>query len=430
MERMGWKNIDEVITLAREEKANSQTENGRSSQIKAKTPGRYIEVYELHGVLPETFLNPEGDPNKFVRQMQVVTFYQSKDTDKKHGITLFSGKEMKSPYKAFKRDEIYGRALGRGGVEELFEPQVWVNYTEIQKKELLDQAAKVLYQTSDQSFKGRNKTSNLENGEVLTTAEGKPLSPLNNQNVNIQAFEDNVLSWDNQAKEIASAQDISMGEESKSGMPFRLGALLNQENHSLHKYRKSRLGIFLTEVYRDWVIPRVKKAVATGDKFLSCLSLEEMTELADQVVAYEFNKTIIKKVLAGEIVDLEESKGLLDAYKKQFFKSNKKFLTILEGELNDLPLEIEVNITDEQKNKAERAEKLSSIFTQVTQVLTVDPNFFANHPEMATLFNEIVESSGLSPLNFGMKGNIPQPQQQQQQPQVQQPAPKPQPVTA
>src|SRR5205814_585716 len=106
-------------------------------------------------MLPETFLDPEGDPNKFVRQMHIVTFYQSKNTDDRSGITLYSGKETKSLYKAFKRDEIYGRALGRGAVEEMFEPQVWVNHNEISKKELLEQISKILYQTADQAWKGK-----------------------------------------------------------------------------------------------------------------------------------------------------------------------------------------------------------------------------------------------------------------------------------
>ncbi len=420
MEKKGWKNIDEVIALAQEEKANSQTSGGAAGQ-KAQTPGRYIEVYDLEGVLPESFLSDEGDENKFVRQLQIVTYYTDKNGHKQ-GITLYSGKKAKSRYKAFKRDEIYGRALGRGAVEELFEPQVWVNYNEIAKTEMLDQASKVLYQTADQSFKSRNSTSDMKNGDVLVYNNGSPLTQVNTTAPNVVAFENSVALWDNQAKEIAAAYDSVMGEQGKSGMPFRLGMLLNQEAHSLHQYRKSRLGIFLTEVYRDWVIPKVQKAVASGSEFLSKLSLDEMGEIVDQVVANQFNKTIIKQVLSGHVVDPANKDELLAAYKAQFFKNNRKFIKILEGELSDLPLEVEVNITSEQKNKALIAEKLSSIFTQITQILIVNPNFFSEHPEMAKLFNQIIEASGLSALNFGMKAPL-KPVQPMQPTQPMQPRP-------
>ncbi len=439
MESKGWGNeangatgsIDELIALSREEKTNTQTQGGSSVTIqpKAKTPGRYIEVYELHGMLPETFLDPEGDENKFIRQMHIVTFYNSKDNPEKQGITLFAGKEKESLYKAFKRDEIYGRALGRGAVEELFEPQVWVNYAEIAKTAMLDQASKVIYQTADQSFKARNNTAELENGDVLTYTEGKPLAPLNTSAPNVQAFESAIQTWDDQAQQIAATTDLMAGDtEGAANMPAQLGIPLIQEGHSLHEYRKKKLGeTFLTQIYRDWVIPKMVKAVSQGAEFMSELSLDEMGEVVDQVVNNRFNESIIKKVLAGEIVYPEQAQAMQDAYRQQFYKTNRKFIKILEGELKDLPIEMQVSFTKNNPG-AIMAGKLSQIFTQVTQVLIANPNFFVQQPQMAKLFNELLESYGLSELNFRMNDKAPLPQpknakssltQQNAQPQIQ-----------
>ncbi len=215
MEARGWGNInnratatiDEVITLAKNEKANTQTAGGKAG-IKAKTPGRYIDVYDLEGMLPETFLNPEGDPNKFVRQLQIVTFYTDK-SGKKQGLTLFAGKKTKIRYKAFKRDDIFGRALGRGAVEELFEPQVWVNDSEIKKTEMLDYLSKILNWTNDQGFKARNDTSDLQTGDTLIVADGKTFSQVNTQAINLTAFENAITSWDEQAQQIAAATELN-----------------------------------------------------------------------------------------------------------------------------------------------------------------------------------------------------------------------------
>lgn len=430
MEKVGWGDksnratisIDELITLAAEtnanEKANSQVSGGGNSGLKAQTPGQYIEVYDIEGMLPKIFLDGEGDEHKFDYQFQAIAYYKDK-AGKKNGVTLFAAKKKPGRYKAFKRDEIYGRALGRGGVEELFEPQVWANYTEIAKMELLDNVSKIIYQTADQSFKAKNSTSDLKSGDVLTYQDGKPLAPLNTTNSApvLASFEAIFQSWDEAAKNIAAAYDSISGEESKSGMPFRLGALLNQEAHSLHQYRKTRLGIFITEIYKDWELPAMVSEVSAGKEFLSCLSLDEMGELVDQVVAYHFNKSVIAKVLKGEIVYPEDAKSLQDTYRQQFFRTNRKFIKILAGELEDLPIETEVNVTGEQKNQALMAEKLSSIFTQVTNILMVNPNFFTEHPEMAKLFNEVIEASGLSALNFGQKGYLQAPKQESLTPQ-------------
>lgn len=407
MEKRGWKNIDLVIALAQDEKANSQNSQGGSEGKKVKTPGRYIDVYDLEGVLPDSFLETEGSEDSFSRQLQVVTFYTD-TTGKKQGITLFSGKKTKERYKAFKRDEIYGRALGRGGVEELFEPQVWVNYTEIQKKELLDQVSKIFNWTDDPSFKGKNDTNNLENGSTLVVSKGSTFGQVNQSALNVSAFENAVLAWDASAREIASAQATIAGDETKSGMPFRLGALLNQESHSLHQYRKVQLGNFLSsEVYPDWVIPKMMKEVASGTEFLSSLSLDEMGQIVDQIASCRASKKLVEKVMNGTIIEPGQQAAMVDFEKQQFFKNNRHLITILKDELKDLPIEMETNITGEQRDKIGRTEAFSRIFTQVSTILMANPNFFTEHPEMAKLFNEVIESSGLSALNFGMNGYLP-----------------------
>ncbi len=431
--------LEQVVALATETKTNNQSAGGAQH---AQTPGRYIEVYDLEGVLSEAYLeDSEDNENKFTNQLQVVTYYKDK-SGKKQGITLFAKKKKEGRYKAKKRDDddasTYGRALGRGGVEELFEPQVWYNYSLIQKTELLDQVSKVLNWTNDTAFKAKNDTADMKSGDTLVVSDGKTFARIDGTaSASLGTVFDNAMAgWDERAKDIASARDAIAGEASKSGIPFREMALLNQENHSLHQDRKEQIADFLeTEVYPDWVIPQMMKDVASGAEFMSYLSLDEMSEIVDQVVACHFNETIIGKVLSGEIVWPEDAQSLKDTYRQTFFKNNRKFITILEGEFKNLPVEVRLNIADQQKNLSMITEKLSSWFDKVTQILMVNPNFFTQHPEMAKLANQIVESTGLSALNFGMKGYIGAPQQgaapqqlmQQQNAQVPQPRPQLQP---
>jgi len=127
--------IEDVITLARNENA---VEGSGNIKNPTDTAGKYIQTYLVLGTMPEKYLD-DSDSEKYIYQMQVVCFYQSKDLDgkpKKQGCTLLALK-CKNPLKLIKRDEVFGRALGFGGVEELVEPQAWTNYNELQKKKLL-----------------------------------------------------------------------------------------------------------------------------------------------------------------------------------------------------------------------------------------------------------------------------------------------------
>lgn len=387
-----WDNVDLVIALATQR--DDDKEVGKNN-IQQETPTQYIEVYELHGVFPESWLTDGGNPLKYSRQAWVITYYKDKD-GKKNGVTLYKGKEAKSPYKVSVRDKIVGRALGRGAVEELFEPQVWVNYNEILQKEMLDYASKIFFQTTDPSFASGNKTKNLKNGSMLVTEENKPVSQVQVTPINVQFFENKLKNWEEVAGRIAVSFDSITGEESKSGTPFRLGLLQNQEAHSLHLYRKEKIGMFVQEIYRDWVIPQFASDLSSGTKFLSELTLDEMNSIYDQVMTAEVNEYIKEKMFNLDVPDPQKVKDIQEITRKNFYAGgNKKFIEIFKDEMKELPLDIEIVITGENKNNAFVAEKLSAIFTNIVQ----NPAILSN-PLMAKLFNEILEASGVSPTSF------------------------------
>ncbi len=85
LEKKGWKNVDELITLSREAKETARGEK----QI--KTPGKYVKVYELYGTLPDWWMDDKEDNDKYTKQLHVVAFYETGD-DEKNGIVLYKGK--------------------------------------------------------------------------------------------------------------------------------------------------------------------------------------------------------------------------------------------------------------------------------------------------------------------------------------------------
>ncbi len=402
--------IENAIILSSEVKKNKDG-------TETRTPGKYIEVYEIHGIFPTYYLDGKDVPIRedeveFVRQLHIVCFYKDKKGDKQ-GITLYKGKEKELPYKFLARDAIYNRALGMGGAEELFEPQVWTNLDQIRMERMLQGASKVILQTTDNSFKGKNKLNNLDTNEVLVTETNTRIEPINTQPYSVNIFNDAVDRWEAHARQMGAANESIMGESPASGTPFKLQELITAESHSLHEYRKGKLATFLGEIYRDWIIPHIVKEITKGQKFLATLDLDEMQTIAEQLVNCATNNMVKERILNGQLIYPEEIELFKSQVKDQFMKKgNKQFIEILKGELKDAPMEIEVNIAGKQKNLSAITDKLVNVFRQIVATPQV-----LDDPRMGKLFNTILENSGLSPIDFyqAPKPQIQQPQQMSNQ---------------
>ena len=79
----------------------------------------------------------------------------------------------------------------------------------------------------------------------------------------------------------------------------------------------------------------------------------------------------------------------------------------MEGEFKKTPFAVKVNIAGKQKDLALKADKLVNIFRQVVAA----PQML-DDPRLADLFNQILEASGLSPIEMGAERYQRPPQQQ------------------
>jgi hypothetical protein len=295
-----------------------------------------------------------------------------------------------------------------GGAEELFEPQVWINYDVIRMKGLLDAAAKVIYKTTDAAFANRNKTSDLDNGEILVMAPDTDIEQINTQPVNIVVFENAIKDWEAHAQQTGAASDTILGEQPTSGTPFKLQELVTQEAHSLHEYRKGKLAIFFDELFHDWFLPDIATDVTADHEFLSSLDLDELQTVADNVVTQESNNYAKEMVLRGEDYDPQKVQAYGQQVRSEFMKSSKKFIQILKTDLKGVPLSVQVNIAGKEKDLSGLTDKLVNVFRQIIAAPGI-----LDDPRMAKIFNQILESSGLSPIDFYQKpapqqGNQPQ----------------------
>lgn len=426
MEKVGWgdeKNgatvsVAELITLSREEKDNQS--NDQSQQV-AKTPGRYIEVYEVHGNLPKRYADKSDTSEEYETRLFIVAFYQKKQgrIDERAGVILYTAPERESPFKLIKRDPVYGRALGFGGAEELFEAQVWVNYDMIRQQSMLDAASKTILKTTDSSFSTRNKIRDMENLEVAVLQEGTDLSQVDTFPRNLKLFENSVQQWEAHAQQMGAANDSIMGESPNAGTPFKLQELVTQESHGLHEYRRGQYAKHLEEIYNDWIIPHIQKKICEGAKFLSDLSLEDSQYVMDCIIRNKSNEKKKLALLGGKILKDEEIELFEQVVRDEFKqKGSKHFIEILKGEFKNVPLAVKVSIAGKSKNLAAMTDKIVNIF----RFAFSNPQGFAQVmqiPGMAKSFNQILEFSGLSPADFSGvdKLDFAQPEEQPEPPQ-------------
>jgi hypothetical protein len=371
-----------------------------------------IDIYEVHGSMPKEWLNDEevyDESEMDVNQVQIVAFYQS-EFNGRQGVCLFKKEMPELPFKFLARDKIYGRALGRGGVEELFEDQIWTNWNEVKVTEMLDSASKTLFKSDDPTFKSRNNIANAQNNEVFSLQEGRDLAQIDTYPRNLPVFNNAVDRFFQHAQLLGGGPDPLMGEAPTSGTPFKLYEAQQVEGKGMHKYRQGKLAVFMDELYRDWILPQLAKDITEEKTFMAELSPEEMQMVVDRVLVNETNKMIKKMILSFQDIDPD----FLSLYQEQIVKDiqkkgNKRFFQILKDEMKDVSISVLTNIAGKQKNLALMTDKLVNVIRQfiATPQLRQDP-------EMIKLLNTILESSGLSPLMPGFSPVAAQAPQQQQ----------------
>lgn len=432
MEKVGWGktsngatiSVDDLIILSRTEKRkDSQT------SIQTKTPGKYIEVYEVHGNMPRSFLKENDMSEEYDTQLQIVAFYQNSEGFAE-GVTLFAGKETESPFKLVYSDKIYGRALGYGGVEELFDAQVWTNYSQIQIKDMLDAASKVILRTTDPALAQKHPTGlkNMENLEVVEHAPNTELGQMDTQPRNIQLFNQSVNEWWTHAQTMGGATDALMGINPNSGTPFRLENLVANQGQGLHAYRRGKFAKHLEEQYRDWILPRIVSKITQGTTFLSELSMEELQYIADCVVKSEIKRYEDELVLNGQQIDPAVTEMYKQKVRDEFMQGgSKRFIEILKGEFKNKALKVKINIAGKQKNLQEMVDKIGNVMKFAFSTYNPQTGTFAalEDPKMAQLFNQMFQYAGLDPLDIGSSYSKPKPMMQQMPQQMQQMQPQP-----
>ncbi len=381
------------------------------------TMDEFIELYEVHGNLSlATYKKAKGqeakeeDENEFFQQMHVITWNKNNDgTLNKY--TLYSGKEEKDIYILTHLIEEDKRTLSIGAVETLFDAQWMQNHTIKQWKDQMDLSSRIIFQTSDGNFVGRNALTNIENGEVLIHAEGKPITAFPNFGhdiTNLKAFID---QWRVLTQEISSTPDAVRGNTMPSSTPYSLGAYLGNQGLSLFEIMTENKAFALEQLLTDHVIPFIKKKLKNKDELVTLLEDHDLKKFDSifipKTAVKRYNERVKKEMMdfaMGRRQDLPET---FDAQKEEgavrdelAMLGNQRFIS--PGDVNwdevfkDLEWKLDIGITNEQKDK----QAIFQTLTTVLQTLATNPQVLEN-PSTRTVFNKILAETGVvSPIEL------------------------------
>jgi len=266
-------------------------------------------------------------------------------------------------------------------------------------KDTLDIVSKLIMQTSDARYVGRNVLNAVETGDIFIHDVNMPLTRVANDKPDITALQNFGSMWRGLGQEITSTPEALRGMTPVSGTPLGTTEIVTSQGIGIHEYRQGKIAEFWQEIYRDWVLPHMRDEINKGSKWLDDLTLAELQDVAEKVSTKETNDRIKQAILSGKMVTPEEQALMQEVVKETFMKGGeKRFLEAFKDEFADLPMDVEISIKNKQKNLADVVNKLNSVFRTLFTPGAIQA--VQQNKGLSELLNNILESGGMSPVNF------------------------------
>jgi hypothetical protein len=410
----------DAVTALIEAQEERQTIDGHKKDNQAN----FIELFEVHGEMSVAVykrakgIEPtEEDETTYRQQMHVISYSQKKDGSYEDA-TLYCGYEKQSPYMITHLIEEDGRTLAIGAVEYLFDAQWMQNHSVKNMKDTLDLATKLVFQTADSKFIGRNVLSAIETGDILIHQPNMPLTQVNNSKPDIQAFQAFGDQWRALAQELSSTPDAIRGNTLPSGTPYSLGAILQQQANSLFEIMTENKGNHIEEMCRTFIIPHLKKKMDNAEEISAILDEQGIAQLDAMYVpvqaAKNYNKRTTQKMFDNiETLISGGEPEPLDPFNRQqeeqsvreemaplgnqrFFVPSDVSDKTWKESLKDLEWKVDVEVTNESVDKQAVLQTLSTVM----QTLAGNPAVLQD-PNMKMLFGEILkQTSVVSPIQL------------------------------
>lgn len=340
------------------------------SETDTRGSAQYIHVKEFVGDVPENQFNEsskdiseKGDENKFVFSRWVVISAEgASEEGKEDGLKLSEPKKLTShPYKDVKYDEEEGRWLGVGIIEDLKDTQIMKNEQVNLMMLGLRLSNLILLQCQDETI-ARNIMQDVINGDILKAKSA--ISRIDTRNYG--SADSNIISQeiDRLANFLANTPEVTTGDNLPSGTPFSLGALMDRNVNKLFDFIRENMGLFLEEVFEDWIIPDLEKDL-NKKHILEFTDKDEMEWIAKRFQSAKLLSKIGQFILArgrkptnGEVLMATEVLKIRMEGKEELFLD-------IPDDFYDFEKSVVVDFTGESENKSVTLQSMASIMEMV-----------------------------------------------------------------
>ena len=244
----------------------------------------FIEIYEVKGEMDSRLLEEQPNLNlkdkdiKYRWQMHAISFVESKDAEF-NDFTLYKGRLSKNPTMITHLIEEDGTVLSKGAVEHLFDAQWMANHTVKNMKDTLDIASRLIFQTADTRYTGRNILSAIETGDIFIHAVNMPLTRVANDKPDISAQQNFQMMWQNIGRELTNTPNLTRGISQPQPLTYGLGQILNNNSNSLFEIMTENKGLSLEDQLKEYVVPKIRKQLKNKKEVLGILDAAGIDEI-------------------------------------------------------------------------------------------------------------------------------------------------------
>ena len=402
----GWKNTKEAIRTAVAFRSKDIAEDISDT---AHTQGDLIEVFEVIGVMDKNMYNQalnqmkgeefdevEDDNFEYVEAHPFVCgsdWIQDKKDEagkvinrEEQGIVLYAKLE-KNIDKYQSRTNTAGRALGEGITEDLFQHQKWHNHSITEDTRMNAIAGKKLYWTDDPDVLANIYDEGVDHGTVLRVGQGKTMSELNQIPTGIPMSQNARGEWNVSADRVTSSFNAKVGEESKSGTPFRAQYLQNIEASSKFEHEREEIGFLVQEIVQDWNLPAALKDISSEKAIFETFSPKELILIDEVIIDTEMNKEFYERTMAGEVLTPEGIEEMKQSITKELRKGgNKRQIEEIQEFIKKAGGKVRIHTTDEARNKAVYFESLGNALAMLAP----------EDPRRNAIVDRIMDAIGIS----------------------------------
>jgi hypothetical protein len=199
--------------------------------------------------------------------------------------------------------------------------------------------------SSDDTIKGRNILSSLQDGQIL---QAKDLQLLNlSENKNLAAYAQEWNQNIQNAREKCRAFEMALSENSPSSTTATEANINNINNSKYFKFKQQKLGIFFRNIYNRWVLPELLKNVTDEHEIEITGDPSYMDLIYDALVNNWYLQNLLKMPTHGP----EQADMIKQMKKEELMKNRKEFLTIQKDFFKNAEIVLDVTVTDESSNK-------------------------------------------------------------------------------